>query len=490
MSNVSYCLPEYSECLPDWQLIRHCMEGERSIKRHGDKYLPRPNPADDSEENKLRYEQYKTRAVFYNVTRRTVLGLIGQVFRKNPEYTIPASLEFIKADVDGGGVSLWAQCHKTLMTTLAYSRCGLFVDYPAVPGAVSRRQMEEEGIRPTIVRYDPWDIINWRTRRVNGEHRLSMVVLKERQPKREDEEDGSFEVQMEDVYRVLRLDRDNLYEVEIYRSESKGGLLTASPGETYRPMDSRGRRLNYIPFIFAGAVNNDPDVDYPLMLDIAGLNIAHYRNSADYEENVYMCGQVTPYLTGLTDDWVENHLSDGVRFGNRGGILLPENGTAGMLQAQEKGVIKEAMDQKEQQMIALGAKIIETSNVERREVEVLIRDFGEHSVLTTVTQNVSEAYEKALMWAQEFVSDSQEIITYQLNRDFQMNSLDANEQAQLVAMWQSGILLESEVRKALLGQGLATEDYNTFKDRRDTEGPPEWALGLPAGADQNLQGEQ
>ena len=59
-------------------------------------------------------------------------------------------------------------------------------------------------------------------------------------------------------------------------------------------------KLANIPFIFCGALNNSPDVDKSPVYDIAEVNIAHYRNSADYEESCFIAGQATPVLTGLT----------------------------------------------------------------------------------------------------------------------------------------------------------------------------------------------
>ena len=38
----------------------------------------------DKLSNDVRYEQYKERALFYNLTKRTLDNYIGQVFRKEP----------------------------------------------------------------------------------------------------------------------------------------------------------------------------------------------------------------------------------------------------------------------------------------------------------------------------------------------------------------------------------------------------------------------
>ena len=59
------------------------------------------------------------------------------------------------------------------------------------------------------------------------------------------------------------------------------------------------------------------------MYDLAVLNIAHYRNSADYEESCFVTGQPTVWASGLTEAWVEDVLKGELRLGSFGGIPLP-----------------------------------------------------------------------------------------------------------------------------------------------------------------------
>jgi len=486
VGNVAYTRPEYDDLLSRWDMVRDCVAGSERVKEERTKYLPQPNPLDTSAENTARYNHYLERAVFYNVTGRTLAGLAGQVYRKDPETRLPAAIDMMEGDVDGSGVSLWQQSKRVLTDVISFSRCGLFVDYPDTGGAaVTRAQLISGEVRPSIIRYDPWDIINWRMRKVGGVHKLSLLVITEKYVTNDD----GFKEEEDYMWRVLSLDENNLYVVSEYINEGTEREPNYVLVAQYMPTDARGQRLDYIPFTFVGAVNNDAQPDPPLLYDLAELNIAHYRNSADYEESVFMVGQPTPYFAGLTQDWVENVLKGKIHLGSRAAVPLPENGSAGLLQVSPNSLPSEAMKHKEDQMIAIGAKLIEVAKVERTATEVVIKDFGEHANLTTVSKNVSEAYEKALGFALRFISPDEEDITFRLNTDFEVGKLDANEQAQLVAMWQSGAIVESEMRDVLRQNGIAKLDYDTFKDTRDTEGPPDWGMAAPAGADQNLMGE-
>lgn len=87
--NVAFERKELRERKADYQLIADCIAGERAVKHRKTKYLPQPNPDDVSPANVARYEAYLTRAVFYNVTQRTLSGLVGEVFRRDPVAELP-----------------------------------------------------------------------------------------------------------------------------------------------------------------------------------------------------------------------------------------------------------------------------------------------------------------------------------------------------------------------------------------------------------------
>ena len=74
MPNVSFVRDEVAKMKGRWDLVKDCLSGQKAVKDAREKYLPKPNPADLSEENKKRYDQYVERAVFYNVTSGPTRG--------------------------------------------------------------------------------------------------------------------------------------------------------------------------------------------------------------------------------------------------------------------------------------------------------------------------------------------------------------------------------------------------------------------------------
>lgn len=457
---VDTTLSALAEAKKDYDLIRDCVAGQRIIKRRKTIYLPDPDPLEpDEEARKARYENYLARSVFYGVTGRTLRGLVGLVFDKDPAVLVPDLLKPVLADATGSGTSLDQQAHASLSDVVAIGRAGVLTDYPNTPAPVTRADALQGNIRPTIIRYEAENIINWRTRSIGSRVLLTLVVLREHYVL----EDDGFSEKPAIQYRVLRL-KEGRYTVELYREQEGNDLALF---ETYEPKDGRGQPFTEIPFSFIGSLDNDPGIDRPPLLDIAELNVAHYRNSADWEESCFMVGQPTPVLAGISKQWAEEVLKGKIRFGSRGAILLPEKGSAELLQAEPNTMAMEGMEHKEQQMIALGAKLLENSGVQQTATEATQDYVMDNSVLGTCARNVSMAYRKALNWAWQYATgeivDDPELIDYELNTDFAARGLTAQDRQQVVQAWVQKAITWEEMRWNLKRSGIAYQDDEDSK---------------------------
>lgn len=471
--NVMHRLPEVDQMLAKWEMISDCMAGQEAVKKRGTKYLPKPNADDTSTANDLRYEAYVTRALFFNVTANTISGLVGQVFNSDPVSEYPDELEPLWYDANGRGVTLIQQAKKAMVATLSLGRCGILVDFPGgakneegQPRPFSRQEVIDGFARPTIQYYGATDIINWRYELNGAVSVLTMVVLVEDYIIKDD----GFEIQRGQEARVLRL-VNGVYQVELWRRTDEKQEGPFSLYSTSTPTNAAGATFNYIPFYFIGAQNNDAQIDKPPMYDMAILNLGHYRNSADYEDSVYMVGQPTPYFAGLTKTWVDEVLKGEVRLGSRGAVPLPTGGSAGLIQAEPNTMVKEAMDQKEHQMVAIGAQLVEDKQVQRTLGEAKMETTVVVSTLTSCARNVSQAFENALIAAAQFASASvnPDKIIFNLSTDFAIAKISADERRQLLAEWQGGILSFTEARAQLRQSGIASLDDAVAKSEIDKD---------------------
>lgn len=466
-ANVSYVRPEVAAAMERWQLINDCIAGQDAVKFRKDEYLPVPDLDTDGKVTDGRYKNYIARAVFYNVTGRTLTGLVGQVFGRETVVEMPTELEALANDVAGDGVSIEQQAKKTLEHVLSLGRAGLLADFPNTGKPVTKADEQSGEIRPIVKAYRPENIINWRTKRVGAKVKLSLVVLVETM----DVEDDGFEAKTVVAYRVLRLNEAGEYTVQMYVEDTKAGKDTIrEEGVLVTPKKADGSSFDFIPFQFLGPENNDPNIDAAPLYAMATLNIAHYRNSADFEDSCFVAGQPTPYFSGLTEEWVHNVMKGKVYLGSRGGIMLPKGGLAGLLQANPNSMPKEAMEHKEHQMVALGAKLVEERTIRRTATEARQDEASETSILGSSTKNVNDGYATALMWAQMFTSGTGEIV-FTLNSDFDLSNMTPSERQQLVAEWQAEAITWTEMRTALKRTRIAFEDDEAAREDI-AENPP------------------
>jgi len=482
---VDFQRPEYALELPKWKLVDDCDEGQQSIKKEGIAYLPKPNPTDLSSENEARYDAYLLRAVFSNYCQRTITGLVGQVYSKEPAIELPPVLEPLSEDVDGTGITLDQQSRKAVRSTLKTGRAALLVDYPLTDGEVKKA----DAITASVICYDCKAIINWRIEKVGNENKYTLIVIEEIVTQVDPED--MFKTEQVKQWQVLELiggvyHRSRWEKIKGTRGADQFKIIE---GSVSIPTKGNGSTWDTIPFTFIGANNNDAEIDQSPAYDLAVLNVAHYRNSADYEESVYVVGQPMYLLSGLTQGWVDENYKEGFQVGSRRLAMMPVGGDGKILQPSANTLAFEAMAHKEEQMVRLGAKIVEANKVERTATEAGMDEASENNVLTNVAKNVGAAYEQALFWAAEYMEASPvnpEEIEYSLNTDYEISALDPQLLAGVIQAWQSGALTESEMRKKLEKTNLAYEDFDDWRDQLDENpaGMPGTPLNLNDGGSQ------
>lgn len=468
MPNVEYIRPELAAQAPAIKLISDVLAGPGRVKAEKETYLPRPDPTDKSEDNNARYDAYLARALLLGATGQTLEALVGQVFAKDPVVELPPQMEGLLDDADGRGLSLDGLAKEALRAVLSRARCGILVDHPAAPAEAPRSKADTErlGLRPVLSVWPSESVVNWR----EGAAGLEMVVLKESVLASDD----GFESVYEIGYRRLLLapvgTEGRVVVVETWRKDKSGWRLES---ETI-PKDASGRPFAEIPFAFAGWRDNSADPD-PLPLEaLARLEIGHYRNSADYEEACFIAGQPTPVFAGVTEDWVVRVMKNRVKLGSRQGIAVPPGATASLLQAAPNSMPKEAMELKEAQMAKIGAKLVEPSQVSKTATEASLQASAESSVLGSAASNVSKAVENALRFAALYYGvdlgeGESELLAYELNTDFSLAKLSAQDRQQLLLEWQGGGITFEEYRWNLKKGGVAYLDDEEAKDGLETE---------------------
>lgn len=426
-NDVAWVRPEYVAQAKIWEKVRDACEGEEAIKYKRELYLPRlGGHSKDVDGNKL-YQLYLSYAHWYGATQRTVAGLRGLVFRKDPIKNIPESMEPYVDNITADGQNMISFTKDVLVEVIQTNRCGVFVDFPMSfekHGELTKAEAEKLNIRPYTRMYKAEDIINWRTDEVNNETITTLVVLKE---EIEEVDVGGFATKKVKQYRVLYIDTEDLYyKQQIFRNVApdpdkkiEGGMQSLG---VITPI-VKNEPLTAIPFFPITDKGVTWDINNPTILPLVNTNISYYKNSANREQALIWTGNPTPVFSGFS-----GQADDGsVSLGSTQAILLHNGGTAQFLEFTGQGInpIKDVMEEKKEEMAVLGARII---SPEKRTAETaesaLIHRAGEQGVLADIANSVSDGLTRVLRFFGEYLELVTDEIWIKLNTDFMPSPID------------------------------------------------------------------
>ena len=441
----------YEAFAPIWSRIRDALAGGDEIKAKSQAYLPKPEGQTGSA-----YEAYKTRARWYDVPDRTRRGLLGSIFRKEPIVNAPERLRNALDDLSTTGLAFRTFARQITGEVLAVGRHGILVDLPGERPA---------GSMPLWAGYHAERIEDWSQHRVEGRFVTDRVKLSEPDP---------TSLIGEDQFRELIL-TDGFYEVRIWRRAGKGDWAIV---ERHLPMRD-GRRLDFIPFVFVGVDDLDPDIEKPPLLGLVDETIGHYQLSADYRQSLFLTGQPTPWLIGFAEDEKPSQIGSGALWASRN----PE-ARVGMLEFQGAGLeaIRQAMLDSEARMVLLGARFFERQKQGAETAEAhRLRFSADGATLTTIAETVGEGLTQALRWTAEWSGLPSIDVSVQMNQDFLPDSLGAQELIALLELWQGGAIGHEDVvatlkRVEVVAPGRNAEEIRAEHDDRSQQTAPNTAI--------------
>lgn len=443
--------PDYVKNLPKWQMIDDICEGENL-----DQYLEELNPKDKSPENATRNKQYRARAIFYHIAGYTARGLNGLLFSKWPTLNVPAQLEYLQKNADGAGVSIYQQAQQTSAAMIKVGRRGLFVSYPETEGAVSRADMDAMRVFATIHSIDASQIIDWDVVTDGAQFKLGHVVFMETVTTR-------IGLERETVEQLRWLSLEN--NVFVVRKYQKGeDKKWAQVGSDFIPTDGSGKPWSEIPFLFAGSENNAPDVDSPPMLAIAEVDKGHFANSADFEDSTHFVGQTQAWMSGVNQNHVDLMKQNQMYIGSRELLAVPEGGAFGFEAAPANPAVRQAMLDKVDYMIGLGARFLRPGGAIKTAYEAGQDASVQHSVLSLISSNLSDAYTQCLKWVAQYMNvPVTDDIVFETTMDFVSPTATAQEIQAMVAGFVQGAIPMSAYFTWLQKHGLEDSE-KTIED--------------------------
>jgi hypothetical protein len=455
MAGVRTEHPEYTAMVETWKRCRDIAKGQRAVHAAGKKYLP-PNGAESDEDFKARL----ARSDFFNATWRTIAGLVGMAFRKDPAISVPPRIEPYLDDIDLTGRSLSSFAKDACEDVLEIGRIGLLVDHPPRPSDVtpiSEQVAERLGLRPVLKAYDGPAIINWRFERIGNATVLTRVVLKEM----DFAEKNEFEQDEIVRYRVLDL-LNGIYRQRVF--EVIEGKDVQIGGDVFPLMN--GLPMSYIPFKFVGANGKGEGVEEPPLIDLVDANVAHYQVNSDIRVAMHF-GVPTFCISGYTPE-----INEQITVGSRAAIILPDPAAKAYFAEPEGAMLSDmraALKEIEQRMAILGARMIAD---ETRQAETLgatqIKRAGENSVMAALVVGLSDAITWALEVMAEWAGAGGEVI-YEINREFNPFGLSAQDFVAYMSAVQQGLMSEQEFY-TLMQRGDVIDPTKPFEDHQEEIG--------------------
>lgn len=459
----------YNKLRSRWAMVRDAVEGEYAVKGMGEEYLPMLLGTTDAE-----YKAYKKRALFLEATRRTLQGLVGMVMQTNPTIEAKDSTrdEFLPS-ITKKGMSLQGFSSVVLQEVIMLNKYGILADLP------DRISSETE---PWLVGYNAEAIVNWEFDNIDGKSVPIRIVLKEEWEKTDPED--RFKVEMKDQYRVLELvsgenavrsiNQDDpmpsyeasqryMYRVQVWRKRSD--MLTISAGNADEWMlheeifpSHLGKSINRIPFVIVTAEDEDNEEQKPPMEGLASVNISHYRTSADLEHGRHFTALPTPYVIGLSE---QQSLTIGSA---KAWVVSGVNASdveIGMLEFTGQGLqsLENALEEKESQMARLGSRLLEQEKKAAEAFEThRLKTSGEHSILASIANGVSDGLNEALEWLTEW-DGTLGPVSVQLNTEFVNIPMDAPTLTALVGALQAGKISFKTFYFNMAERGMYPEEH-------------------------------
>lgn len=448
--------PDYTYWAEYWGIIRDCELGEVEIKRKRETYLPKLVSQTEKE-----YSAYLQRAVFFNMTSKTLNALYGTVFQRAPKVAgLPEKIRQKTTNITKEGTSLHLMAKTAVKEVLALGRYGLLVD--ANPDGAGS---------PYVACYTAENILDWETTEINGKWQLSRVVLREIFY---DRTSTSFApTRYKSRYRVLMLietEDEVVYEQHIYENRESIGLpdVEAVPDRIIVP-EVRGEVLDYIPFIVIGPFTNHPDVQKPPMLDIVTLNISHYHSYAELEQGRFFTGNPTYWVQNADGDASAEYF-----VGPNNVWQLGANEQAGILEFNGQGLhsLESALKDKEAQISAIGGRLMPGTSRGAAESDnsLAMKERNEQTLLLNIADTVDEALTITLRWWADWNNIPATTITkifFEINRDYIVKDVGAREFRAIHQMYSEGLLpvdaLYEYLRKGdVIPEWMGLEEYTTL----------------------------
>lgn len=451
MSDVAKQSSTVAAMQPDWELARALLGGTRAMRAAGKAYLTQW-PNEDAEAYKCRLAS----AVLFPAYKRTIQTLTGKPFSKplTINEDVPTKIrDWMQNDADMQGRNLHSFSADVLESALGYGACGILVDYPRANGIKTVADERAAGLRPYLVQIYPWQVLGWRSERINGKETLTQLRLMESVT----ELDGEFGEKPVDQVRVLQ---PGLWAT--YRKNDKDVWLLHDQGET---------SIKFIPYVPVYGERTGFMMAKPPLVELAHMNVKHWNSQSDQDTILHVARVPILFLKCFPDTFV---LSVG-----SGSAIKSDSADAEAKFVEHTGAAidagKVSLDDLKEEMRQAGAELLVIKPGQITATQTNTENAVGMCALQRITQDLRDAINLALQYCAQWVGEAQGG-TVTIFTDFGSATLAEASAELLLKTNQAGKLSDETLLGEYKRRGIIAADVN-FDEEQDRIGQQGPALG-------------
>jgi hypothetical protein len=339
-------------------------------------------------------------------------------------------------DVDRQGTGLDEFVRNQLFLSIAYGHSSWLVDFPEGKGIRTLLDQQQAQLRPYFVPIDPWSVIGWRSDARVEEGKLQQVRIKEvvSVPK------GRFSSEYKQRVRVMEPDH-----WEVWERQEDGPV-------TWIKIEEGPISLGEIPLVTTYAGKIGTLFSKPPMAELAHLNLAYVQRHSDLIQALHIAAQPLLILKGFDDQ------SDPVGLSVNNALLLPPEGDAKYVEPASSAfdAQRAELESLADAIKSLGLAVLreEKNGVESGKAKALDR-LDSNSILAVISKDLEKTLQQAFDLAGQYMNIAPPVVS--IDRDFDVESLDAQSMGAVNTMFQSG-LIDHETALKVLERGEMFDD--------------------------------
>ena len=435
---------------------RALMGGTDTMRTAGDTYLPKFKAEQDAD-----YQARLHSSWLFNGMRKTVKDMTGRVFTK-PITIVDGSdrLKEFATDINMQGQDLSAFASDVFKDAFLPGISFIMVDAPRRDGETTRAQATSLGLRPYMVHLRVEDILGFKTELFNNVLALSMLRILESVTEN-DPKDEFTQINVDQV-RVLTREVSTV-SVRIYRKNDKDEWLVVDEYQT------NAEEITVIPFY---AQRTGFFTAEPVLEDLADVNIAHWQSQSDQRHILHFARVPILFASGRGEDEpLVISASQAVTSRDADAKLewVEHSG-------QAIGAGRTDLQDLQYQMQALGLQLLVASH--ETATGAVLDSTKETSTLSMMADNLKDALEQALTWVAFYAGEPEQNITVEVNKDFGIVPLTAQEVQVMQQDVALGLLSKEAYYAERIRRGFLSPDLDTQAD-----------MDIIASAPPDLQGE-